>query len=59
MPFIEIHMLEGRSNQIKSKLAKAVTKAVCDVIKVEPSSVIIEMQETTKDKVFFGGKKHT
>ena len=59
MPFIEIHLLEGRSNQIKSKLAKAVTKAVCDVLKVDSSGVIIELQESTKDKVFFGGKKHT
>jgi len=45
MPLIEIHMLEGRSDEQKKVLLNAVTKAVQDSIGVPVEAIRVWIQE--------------
>ena len=49
MPFIEIHHLEGRTQEQRERLAKAITEAVSEIFKVQKESVWIKFSEMPKD----------
>jgi 4-oxalocrotonate tautomerase len=55
MPFIEIHHLEGRTEEQRERLAKAITEAVCEIFKVQKEAVWIKFSEMPKDHFASGG----
>jgi 4-oxalocrotonate tautomerase len=48
MPYVEVHYLEGRTEEQVEQLAKAITDAVVKIFKVEKESVWIEFDEMPK-----------
>jgi 4-oxalocrotonate tautomerase len=48
MPFIEVHYLEGRTEDQRQRLAKAITDAVAEIFQVSKDVVWIEFREMPK-----------
>ncbi|MEM3011188.1 MAG: tautomerase family protein [Candidatus Bathyarchaeia archaeon] len=48
MPFIQIHMIEGRSEEQRQKLAKAITDLMVEVLGVSPDVVWIQFIDMPK-----------
>jgi 4-oxalocrotonate tautomerase len=55
IPFIEVHHLEGRTEEQRQKLAKAITDAVVEIFKVDKDSVWIQFSEMPKSYFASGG----
>ncbi|GAC06225.1 tautomerase family protein [Paraglaciecola chathamensis] len=55
MPIIEMHLLEGRTPEQKTKLAKAVTDAVTESLGVNASTVRILMTEHRSYEFYVAG----
>ncbi len=55
MPFIEIHHLEGRTEEQRQKLAEAITEAVSEIFKVQKDSIWIKFSEMSKSYFASGG----
>jgi 4-oxalocrotonate tautomerase len=55
MPFIEIHHLEGRTEEQREKLAKAITDAVVEIFQVSKDMVWIKFSEIPKTHFASGG----
>jgi len=55
MPFVEIHYLEGRTQEQKERLAKAITDAVTKIFEVPEEAVWIEFDEMAKTDFAVGG----
>lgn len=55
MPIIEMHLLEGRTEETKAKLAKAITDAASDSLGVKPETVRIMITEHRKDQFYVAG----
>jgi 4-oxalocrotonate tautomerase len=55
MPYVEVHYLEGRTEEQVEQLAKAITDAVVKIFKVEKDSVWIEFDEMPKTHFASGG----
>ena len=55
MPFIEVHHLEGRTEEQRERLANAITDAVSEIFKVPRESVWIKFSEMPKDHFATGG----
>jgi 4-oxalocrotonate tautomerase len=55
MPLVEIHILEGRTNEQKKALLSAVTKAVQDSINVPPEKIRVWIQEMPRTEFMAGG----
>jgi 4-oxalocrotonate tautomerase family enzyme len=55
MPFIEVHCLEGRSEEQFQQLAKAITDAVAEIFKVSKDAVWIKFSEMPKNRFATGG----
>ena len=55
MPFIEVHHLEGRTEEQRERLAKAITEAVSEIFKVPKEAVWIKFSEMPKDHFATGG----
>lgn len=55
MPYVEVHYLEGRTEEQVEQLAKAITDAVVKIFKVEKESVWIEFDEMPKTHFASGG----
>ena len=55
IPFIEIHHLEGRTEEQRQKLAQAITDAVAEIFKVQKDSVWIKFSEMPKSYFATGG----
>lgn len=55
MPIIEMHLLEGRSGEMKAKLAEAVTAAASDALGVSPETVRILITEHRQDQFYVAG----
>ena len=45
MPIANIHLLQGREPQLKESLIHAVTATIVDVLKVNPETVRVIIQE--------------
>lgn len=55
MPIIEMHLLEGRTPEQKSRAAKAVTDAVTEALGVDPQTVRILITEHRTDEFYVAG----
>jgi 4-oxalocrotonate tautomerase len=56
MPVVTIEMWEGRSPEQKRELIRAVTSAICSVIRCPPEAVEIIIHEVPKVNWGLGGK---
>jgi len=45
MPFLQMHMIEGRSDEKKKELIQELTETVCRVLEAEPQAVRVELIE--------------
>ena len=57
MPVVKIDLWEGRDLEAKDALIRNVTGAVCDSINVEPTEVIVILNEVKKDHWAVAGKR--
>lgn len=55
MPIIEMHMVEGRTADQKSRVAAAVTEAVCQSLECAAETVRILITEHGSDEFYVGG----
>jgi 4-oxalocrotonate tautomerase len=55
MPFVEIHYIEGRTEEQREKLAKMITDSVAEIFNVPKESVWIEFDEMSKTHFAIGG----
>jgi len=55
MPLVEIHLLEGRTDEQKKALLSAVTQAVRDSIGASPESIRVWIQEFRRTEYMAGG----
>ncbi|MBF7729124.1 tautomerase family protein [Pseudomonas sp. N040] len=55
MPIIEMHMAEGRTTEQKSRVAAAVTEAVCQSLECAPETVRILITEHAGDEFYVAG----
>ena len=55
MPIIEMHMVEGRTAEQKSRVAAAVTTAVCNSLECAPETVRILITEHGHDEFYVAG----
>jgi 4-oxalocrotonate tautomerase len=55
MPLIEIHLLEGRTDEQKKSLLEAVTNAVQDSIGASPESIRVWIQEFSRKEYMAAG----
>ncbi|MBR9867535.1 MAG: 4-oxalocrotonate tautomerase [Oceanospirillales bacterium] len=56
MPIIEVHILEGRSSEIKAQAAAAISKAAAEGFGVSIDTVRILVTEHKKDEFYVGGR---
>lgn len=56
MPIIEIHLLEGRSSEVKARAAAAITQAAAEGFGVSQDTVRILMTEHKKDEFYVAGR---
>ena len=45
MPFLQMHMIEGRPQEKKKELIAELTETVCRVLEVDPGAVRVELVE--------------
>ena len=55
MPIIEMHLVEGRTSDQKSRVAAAVTKAVSESMPCSPDTVRILITEHRSDEFYVAG----
>lgn len=55
MPIIEMHMVEGRTHEQKSRVAAAVTAAVAESLDCAPETVRILITEHGSGEFYVGG----
>ena len=48
MPYIQVHMIEGRTQEQREKLAKAITDATAEILKVNKEDIWIEFTDMPK-----------
>lgn len=56
MPLIEVHMLEGRTDEQKEKLLTAITRAVQESIGAPLSTIRVWIQEFSPREYMSGGE---
>jgi 4-oxalocrotonate tautomerase len=56
MPTFRIELFEGRTVEQKREFVEAITKATCDTLKVEPSSVDIILVDVARENWATGGR---
>ncbi|MCP3740216.1 tautomerase family protein [Rossellomorea sp. BNER] len=55
MPIAHLHILEGRSPEVKSKLILSVTKSISDSLGTNPENVRVLLHEIPKEHWGAGG----
>jgi len=55
MPILEMHLLEGRSVELKRKAVAAITAALVETLKVPPETVRILITEHNDENFSVGG----
>jgi len=55
MPYVEIHMVEGRTQEQREKLAKAITDLITETLGVTKDDVWIEFIDMPKTHFATGG----
>ena len=56
MPVVKIEMLEGRTQQQKTRLVQAVTQALVEIVNAKPESVTVVFSEYSKENWAQGGR---
>lgn len=56
MPFVQVHMIEGRTNEQREKIAKAFTETLVEVLGVSRDVVWIEFVDVSKTHFATAGK---
>ena len=57
MPYIQVSLYPGRSDQQKQDLAKAITKSAVEILKTKEEHVIIVFDENPKENWFLAGNQ--
>jgi len=55
LPYIQVHMVEGRTQEQREKLAKAITDATVEILKVNKEDIWIEFTDMPKTHFATGG----
>ena len=55
MPIIEVKMLEGRTDEQKARLSKALTDVTVEICEVRPDAVRVLIQELPPEHWSVGG----
>jgi len=55
MPYINISLYPGRTEQQKQDFAKAVTESAVEILKTKPEHVIVVFDENPKENWFQAG----
>lgn len=55
MPIVQIHLMEGRTDDQKRALVKEVTQAVCGTVNVPPEKVRIILSDMAPNGYAVGG----
>ncbi|HZJ29834.1 MAG TPA: 4-oxalocrotonate tautomerase family protein [Solirubrobacterales bacterium] len=56
MPYVHVHLLEGRDDATKAELARRLTEVVCEVAAVSPESVWVRLDEMRPTDFAVAGK---
>lgn len=56
MPIIEMHLLDGRSVEMKRKAVAAITSAVVETLAVRPEQVRVLITEHNDEQFAIGGE---
>ncbi|MCG2635471.1 MAG: 4-oxalocrotonate tautomerase family protein [Gammaproteobacteria bacterium] len=56
MPFLQVHILEGRDEALRARLIEALTNTVCDVLGSPKEAVRIVIDEVPKENWGIGGQ---
>ncbi|HEV7390659.1 MAG: tautomerase family protein [Burkholderiales bacterium] len=56
MPFAQLYIAEGRTDEQKKQLIQKVTQAFVDALGTKPDSVWITVQDVRKEQWGIGGK---
>ncbi len=56
MPIIQVHLLEGRTPEVKKRLIRGLTDAVCSTLGVGAESVRVILQEMAPDDFGIAGE---
>lgn len=57
MPLITISMYPGRTEEQKSKFAKAVTKSAVEILNTKEDHVIVVFEDNPRENWFLAGNK--
>jgi|TARA_Y100001960_G_scaffold291548_1_gene333020 4-oxalocrotonate tautomerase len=57
MPYIQVSLYPGRSDQQKQDFAKAVTKTAVEILKTKEEHVIVVFNENPKENWFLAGNQ--
>lgn len=55
MPYVHVHLLEGRDQRVKDELARKISEVVCEVADVAPESVWVRLDEMKPGDFAVGG----
>ena len=57
MPYVNVSLYPGRTEQQKQDYAKAVTKSAVEILKTKPEHVIVVFNENPKENWFLAGNQ--
>ena len=57
MPYINVSLYPGRTEQQKQDFAKAVTESAVEILKTKPEHVIVVFDENPKENWFLAGNQ--
>jgi len=57
MPFVNIRMIEGRTQARKDEIARRVTAAISEVAELPPEAIWVVFEDVTGDDWFVGAER--
>ena len=57
MPYIQVSLYPGRSEEQKREYAKAITKSAVEILKTKKEHVIVVFDENPKENWFLAGNQ--
>jgi 4-oxalocrotonate tautomerase len=57
MPYIQVSLYPGRSDQQKQDFAKSITKSAVEILKTKEEHVIVVFDENPKENWFLAGNQ--
>ena len=57
MPYIQVSLYPGRTDQQKQDFAKSITKSAVEILKTKEEHVIVVFDENPKENWFLGGNQ--